>query len=108
MAALGGGDRGLQPARAPADHHHLPAPGRGRGATVGLAAGPRVLDAAEPPVEAHPAHALLVAGQAGPDVGGVAGPGLGREVGVGDLAPDHADQVAEALVEGPVGLAAGP
>ena len=86
-----------------ADHHHPPAPGGG-GEDGRLASGPRVLDAAQPPVEAHPADALLVAGQAGADVGGMAGPGLGREVGVGDLAAHHPDQVAQPVVEGPIGL----
>ena len=35
---------------------------------------------------------------------GEAGPGLGGEVGVGDLAPHDADQVAVALGERPLGL----
>ena len=77
---------------------------RGRGTIDDLASGAGVLDAAQPPVEAHPSHALLVARQAGADVGGVAGPGLGAEVGVGDLPAHHAHQVAHPVGQGPVGL----
>ena len=69
-----------------------------------LAAGARVLDAAEPAVEAHAPDALLVARQAQADVVGGAGAGLGREVGVGDLAPHDADEVAVALGQRPLGL----
>ena len=104
---LGRGHRGLQPAGAAADHHHPPAPAGG-GEDGRLASGPRVLDAAEPAVEAHATDALLVAGETGADVGGVARAGLGREVGIGDLAPDHADQIAQPVVEGAVGLPSGP
>ena len=64
----------------------------------------RVLDAAQPPVEAHPADALLVARQAQPDLLAGPGPCLGREVGVGDLPAHDADEVAVALGEGPLGL----
>ena len=66
--------------------------------------GARVLDAAEPAVEAHAPDALLVARQAQADVVGGAGAGLGGEVGVGDLAPHHADEVAVALGQRPLGL----
>ena len=69
-----------------------------------LAAGARVLDAAEPAVEAHPPDALLVARQAQADLVGGAGPGLGRELGIGDLPAHDADEVAVALGERPLGL----
>ena len=69
-----------------------------------LAAGARVLDAAEPAVEAHPADALLVARQAQAGLVGGAGAGLGREVGVGDLSAHHADEIAVAFGERPFGL----
>ena len=130
VAALGRRDRGLQSAGPPHDHDP---PGRGRSARsptaagrpapaaptppAAAAAGPRsarglhrlppgpgVLDAAQPPVEPHATDALLVAGQAGADVGAVAGAGLGREVGVGDLAADHPDQVAQPGLQGPIRL----
>src|SRR5205823_546241 len=82
--------------RPAADHVHPPAGATSprRGQRHGLPPGPRVLDAAEPAVQPHPADAFLVAGQAGADPGRLAGPRLGREVRVGDLAADHADQVA--------------
>ncbi len=51
--------------------------------------GPGVGGAAQPAVAAHPARALLVAGQAGADPGRIPGPGPGREVRVGDLPADH-------------------
>ena len=69
-----------------------------------LAAGQRVLDAAEPAVEAHAADALLVARQAQADVVGGPGLGLRGEVGIGDLAANDADQIAMALGKGPLGL----
>ena len=108
VAVAGGGDGRLQPGRAGAHHHHRF--GRWRGAAwhsagaLGLAAGARVLDAAEPAVEAHAADALLVAAEAQADLVGGAGAGLGGEVGVGDLAAHHADEVAVALGQRPLGL----
>ncbi len=104
VTPFGCGHRCLQPAGATADHHHRRAGAVAAEGRLRLAPGPRVLDAAQPAVEPHAAHALLVAGQAGADVGGVPRPGLGREVRVGDLAPHHPDQVAEPVAEGPVGL----
>ena len=47
-------------------------------------------------------QAGLVAGDAGVDLVGPSGGGLGHEVGVGDLAPDHADEVGVALGPQPV------
>ena len=70
----------------------------------GLTAGSGVLDAAEPTVEAHAPDALLVAREAQPDLLGGARPGLGGEVGVGDLAAHDADEIAMALGECPLGL----
>ncbi len=71
---------------------------------LGLAAGARVLDTAEPAVEPHPADALLVAAQAQADVVGGPDPGLGGEVGVGDLAAHHAHQVAVTIGDRSFGL----
>ncbi len=99
-------DRRLQTGRPGADHHHRSRFGGDprQPDTLGLAAGARVLDAAEPAVEAHPADALLVARQAQTGLVGGAGPGLGREVGVGDLPAHHPDEIAVALGERPFDL----
>jgi len=93
VAPLRGGDRRLQAGGTAAHHQHV-FPGAGRRESDGLFPGARIFDAAEPPVQPHPAHAFLIARQAGADVGCMPGPSLGREVGVGDLAPDHTHQVA--------------
>ncbi len=71
---------------------------------LGLAAGSRVLDAAEPAVQAHAAHALLVARETQAHLVGGARAGLHGEVGVGDLAAHDADEVAVALGQCPLGL----
>jgi hypothetical protein len=106
VAVAGGGDRGLQPGRSGPDHQD-PSSDRDRPRLAdpfGLAPGAGVLDAAEPAVETHPADALLVAAQAQAGVVGEPGAGLGHEVGVGDLAAHHADQVALPFGERPLGL----
>ena len=104
MAALGRRDGGLEASRAAPGHHHLLGPPRLGWPWLGFPPGLWVLDAAEPAVEPHAAHALLVAGEAGANVEGVAGARLRREVGVGDLASDHTDEVTVALAQGAVGL----
>ena len=103
VTAFGGGHRRLEPAGAPTGHHH-PAVAPGPGDGDRLAPGPRVLDATEPSVESHPPDAFLVARETGADIGGMTGTGFGGEVGIGDLAPHHADQIADAVVEGALGL----
>ena len=103
VPSLGGGDCSLQAPRAASDHNDL-APAAGERDDRRLASGQGVFDAAQPPIETHPAHALLIARQAGTDVGGMSGASLGREVGVGDLAPDHAHQIADTVSQRPVGL----
>jgi hypothetical protein len=67
-------------------------------------AGRWVFYAAEPAVEAHTAHAFLVARQAQADVVGRAGFGLRGEVGIGNLTANDADQVAMALGQCSFGL----
>ena len=104
VAALGRRGRGLEAGRATADHDHPQAPPTGRRQRDGLPAGARVLDAAHPPVQAHPPDALLVAGQAGADLGGKPRAGLGDEIRVGDLPPHHAHQVAVTVGQRPLGL----
>ena len=69
-----------------------------------LTSGRRVLDAAEPAVQAHAPDALLVARQAQPDLVGGTGTGLGHELGVGNLAAHDADEIAVALGQRPLGL----
>ncbi len=94
VAGAMGADRRLHPARPGTHHQHVPGPHRhredqcaGRVAAVrtgfdtalggpdSLPAGQRVLDAAEPAVQAHPSDAFLVARQAQPDVLGRPGAG---------------------------------
>ena len=103
MAALGCGHGGLEASRS-APHHDDRAAPAGEGEDGRLEASTWVFDAAEPSVEPHAADALLVTGQAGTDVGGMTRPGLGAEVGVGNLAPHDAHEVAHAVGQGPVGL----
>ena len=64
VAALGSRGGCLQAGRPTADHDHPPARATRRREQDGLPAGAGVLDAAQPPVQAHPADAFLVAGQA--------------------------------------------
>ena len=86
--ASNGSRRSCRPAGARANHHDL-APGpHGRRQRSGFTSGAGVLDAAEPAVQAHPAHTFLVTRQAQPDVVGVARAGLGRELRIGDLPAD--------------------
>ena len=109
MAVAGGGDRRLQPARPGADHQHAAPSGR-----VG-ATGPADGDGASRPVRGfsmqpsqrlrpiRPTHSWLHDRHR--RISSVApGPGLGGEVGVGDLAAHDADEVAVALGERPLGL----
>jgi hypothetical protein len=68
LVTAGGRGRGrLQACRSATDDHHPPPTPRWDGQRDGLPACAGVLDAAEPAIEPHPADALLVAGQAGPD-----------------------------------------
>src|SRR6185436_3285586 len=75
VPGAGRGDRRLEPAGTGAGHEHPPLLSFRTGPIgpvskdrTGFAAGPRVLDAPEPAVEAHPPDALLVARQAEPDL----------------------------------------
>ena len=106
MAVASRSDRRLQPAGAGAHHHHALGfrDDAHRAHALGLAARAGVLDAPEPPVQTHPADALLVAAEAQTDLVGGACSCLGCEVGVGDLAAHHAHQVAVALGQRSFGL----
>ena len=69
----------------------------------GLAAHRRVLHAADGLVEADAAVAVLVAGDAVADLLRASLARLGDEVGVGDLAADHADHVGLPVGQHPLG-----
>ena len=96
MPALGRDPGRLEPGRSATDDQHAPWR-RCRfepvAAPLELPPGRRVDEARDPVVARAAAPAQLVARDARPDVVGAAGPGLGDQVRIGDLAAHDADHV---------------
>ena len=108
MTIARGGDGGLKTGRPTSHDHDVLGLGGERHVIVDgpfvFATGARILDAAEPAVETHAAHALLIARQTESDLVGGTGASLGREVGIGDLTPHHAHEIAMTFGERTLGL----